>query len=213
MMTHRIVWYREIELNTDAFGDDKSDVDPPKEESIEDEDESNIETGGRSHAEASIEKKKERKMEKIVSSGGPRKSKEALNAGLKLFQESKYQDAVQMFQLALELPGSGVMRIAGSPKEISCPSEGEENAALYNMACAYCQMKPPKIEAAMTCLEAALDNGFEEIDNIRQDSDLQPLRGPQLEGLLRKYSGLGSFLTRKVKSKKFDSNDKPWLLW
>ena len=33
-------------------------------------------------------------------------------------------------QLSLELPGSGVMRLAGSPKEYSCASEGEENAAL-----------------------------------------------------------------------------------
>lgn len=40
-------------------------------------------------------------------------------------------------QLSLELPGAGVMRLAGSPKEYSCASEGEENAALYNMACCW----------------------------------------------------------------------------
>lgn len=29
------------------------------------------------------------------------------------------------------------MRMAGSPKEYSCASEGEENSALYNMACCW----------------------------------------------------------------------------
>ena len=33
-------------------------------------------------------------------------------------------------QLSLELPGRGFMRLAGSPKEYACASEGEENAAL-----------------------------------------------------------------------------------
>ena len=35
--------------------------------------------------------------------------------------------------LRLQLPGSGVMRMSGSVREYSCASEGEENAALYNM--------------------------------------------------------------------------------
>lgn len=30
-----------------------------------------------------------------------------------------------------------MMRLSGSVREYSCPSEGEENAALYNMACCW----------------------------------------------------------------------------
>jgi hypothetical protein len=39
----------------------------------------------------------------------------------------------------------------------SCPSEGEENAALYNMACAYSQLK--ETQSAVTCIQGALENG------------------------------------------------------
>jgi hypothetical protein len=49
----------------------------------------------------------------------------------------EYEDAVALFQLALELPGSGAFRLEGTVKEYRCPSEGEENAALYNTACCY----------------------------------------------------------------------------
>jgi hypothetical protein len=45
--------------------------------------------------------------------------------------------AIAMFNLALELPGNGAYRMPGSPREYSCPSDAEETAALYNMACCY----------------------------------------------------------------------------
>lgn len=86
-----------------------------------------------------------------------------------------------MFQLALELPGSGMMRMAGSPKEYACPSNGEENAAMYNLACCYAQLG--KLEAALTCLEG-LNDDFENWDAMKSDPDLAPLRGPQLEKLV-----------------------------
>lgn len=41
---------------------------------------------------------------------------------------------------AVQLPGSGVMRLSGSVREYSCASEGEENAALYNMACCWARL-------------------------------------------------------------------------
>ena len=62
-----------------------------------------------------------------------------------------------MFNLALELPGNGAYRLPGSPREYSCPSDAEEQAAMYNMACAYCGMGQK--EAALTCVEAALEAG------------------------------------------------------
>ena len=39
----------------------------------------------------------------------------------------------------------------------SCPSTGEENSALYNMACAYAQLKQQ--QSALTCIQGVLDNG------------------------------------------------------
>jgi hypothetical protein len=39
----------------------------------------------------------------------------------------------------------------------SCPSDAEENAALFNMSCAYVQLG--QSSSALTCLEAVLDNG------------------------------------------------------
>jgi hypothetical protein len=62
-----------------------------------------------------------------------------------------------MFNLALELPGNGAYRLSGSPREYACPSDAEEHAALYNMACCYAQMGQKA--AALTCLESILDSG------------------------------------------------------
>lgn len=39
----------------------------------------------------------------------------------------------------------------------SCPSDAEENACLYNMACCYCKLG--QVDAAFTCIEAVLENG------------------------------------------------------
>lgn len=73
---------------------------------------------------------------------------------------------------------------AGTIHEMSCPSDGEEQAALYNMACAYAQLK--QSEAALTCLEAVLESGFEDIAGLRADPDLEPIRGAQFDSLVSK---------------------------
>lgn len=73
---------------------------------------------------------------------------------------------------------------AGTIHEMSCPSDGEEQAALYNMACAYAQLK--QSEAALTCLEAVLESGFEDIAGLRTDPDLEPIRGVQFDSLVSK---------------------------
>jgi hypothetical protein len=67
------------------------------------------------------------------------------------------QAAIDAFNLALELPGNGAYRLPGSPREYLCPSDAEENAALYNLACCYSAMG--QRDAALTCIEAVLDNG------------------------------------------------------
>lgn len=43
------------------------------------------------------------------------------------------------------------------PAPRSCPSDAEENACLYNMACCYCKLG--QVDAAFTCIEAVLENG------------------------------------------------------
>jgi hypothetical protein len=47
----------------------------------------------------------------------PKRCKQAIDAGLELFQQAKYQDAINMFNMALELPGNGAYRTTGSPRE------------------------------------------------------------------------------------------------
>ena len=47
----------------------------------------------------------------------PKRCKEAIDKGLELFQQKKYQAAVDLFNLALELPGNGAYRLSGSPRE------------------------------------------------------------------------------------------------
>lgn len=73
---------------------------------------------------------------------------------------------------------------AGTVREISCPSDGEEQAALYNMACAYAQLR--QTESALTCLEAVLENGFEDMPGLRADPDLQPIHGSAFDSLMSK---------------------------
>jgi tetratricopeptide (TPR) repeat protein len=93
----------------------------------------------------------------------PSRCKEAIDEGLAKFAAKDFQAAIDLFNLALELPGNGAYRIAGSPREYSCPSDAEENAALYNMACCYAQLQ--QRPAALACLEAILENG-EEGDHV-----------------------------------------------
>lgn len=147
----------------------------------------------------------------------PKRCKDAIDAGLILFKERKYQDAVAMFNVALELPGNGAYRLGGSPREYSCPSDAEEVAALYNMACAYSQLGEKA--AAITCLEAVLENGFEDYATIRSDPDLAPLRGRDLDGLLGKYDNPVAKLKKILPgggNKQAEGGgglNKPWLLW
>ena len=42
------------------------------------------------------------------------------------------------------------------------------------------------LQAALTVLEALVDNGFDSFQAIRTDPDLAPVRGPELDKLLAK---------------------------
>ena len=47
----------------------------------------------------------------------PKSCKQAIDKGLELFQDKKFQEAIDMFNVALELPGNGAYRLAGSVRE------------------------------------------------------------------------------------------------
>lgn len=154
-----------------------------------------------------------------TAAAGPKKCKEAIDKGLELYGQRQYQEAIAMFNLALELPGNGAYRLPTSPREYSCPSDAEENAALYNMACAYVQLG--QRAAAITCLEAVLENGFEDFSTMRTDPDLKPL-GKDLQDLLGRFEGAVAQVTKGVtgifgggrkKELVSDTNKKPFLLW
>lgn len=53
---------------------------------------------------------------------------------------------------------AGAYRLSGSPREYACPSDAEEHAALYNMACCYAQLGQKA--AALTCIESILETGM-----------------------------------------------------
>ncbi|GBF96643.1 hypothetical protein Rsub_09276 [Raphidocelis subcapitata] len=144
---------------------------------------------------------------------GPKRCKDAIDAGLALFQQQQYQAAIDSFNLALELPGNGAYRLPGSPREYLCPSDAEENAALYNMACCYAQMG--QADAALTCVDAVLENGFDDVKTLTTDPDLAPIRGPQLQQLIEKYTGLqarvmGVFKRKEVIEADPNKPSGPW---
>jgi len=142
-----------------------------------------------------------------IAANSPINAPEAIEWGQESFSKGDYQRALELFREVFTLPGSGSMRYAGTVKEISCASTGEENAALYNIACCYARLGTPKegLEALKTCLE----NGFEDYENIKADSDLEPIRQlPEFNGMFGKYDNI---LT-KMRGKK-NSNKKWFERW
>ncbi|KAK9811503.1 hypothetical protein WJX72_004946 [[Myrmecia] bisecta] len=131
---------------------------------------------------------------------------EAIKQGTAKLQAGKHEEALELFQQALELPGNGFFRLAGTVREYRCASEAEENAALYNMACVYAQTG--RRESALTCLEAALENNFSDFQTMRTDPDLKPIKGPELDQLLSKYDGLLAKIFKR--RNKEQQPDKPW---
>lgn len=138
---------------------------------------------------------------------GPRRCKDAIDAGLELFAQREYQRAIDSFNLALELPGNGAYRLPGSPREYLCPSDAEENAALYNMACCYAQLG--QRDAALTCLEAVLENGFEDVATMLSDPDLSPVGGAELAALVDRHRGLGARVAGLFKRKEKEAVADP----
>ncbi|KXZ46479.1 hypothetical protein GPECTOR_43g915 [Gonium pectorale] len=146
----------------------------------------------------------------------PKRCKEAIDKGLEAFKAKQYDQAISLFNLALELPGNGAYRLPNSPREFSCPSDAEEQAALYNMACAYAQTG--QVASSLTCLEAVLESGFEDYATMRSDPDLAPARGPAFEELLGRYDSPLAKLRKMLPGAKdkqvlVSDTNKPWVLW
>ena len=150
-----------------------------------------------------------------VENAGPKRTKEAIDEGISLFNQKKHEEAIKMFNLALELPGNGAYRLSGSIREFSCPSDAEEQAALYNLACCYCALG--KKQAALACIEGIVEQGFKDFGTIRTDPDLISLRGAELEACLIKGQAANAFsffAGKKDSDMVSDPNKKKsWLQW
>uniref|UniRef100_A0A383WE94 Uncharacterized protein n=1 Tax=Tetradesmus obliquus TaxID=3088 RepID=A0A383WE94_TETOB len=146
-----------------------------------------------------------------------KRCKQAIDAGLEAFAAKQYSQAIDLFNLALELPGNGAYRLSGSPREYACPSDAEEHAALYNMACCYAQLGQEA--AALTCIESILETGFSDIATITSDPDLRPVQGSELQAVINKHTGIGGVFSKLLRKDKeevlvSDSNkNKPWIMW
>jgi hypothetical protein len=65
--------------------------------------------------------------------------------------------------------------------------ESLDGLALYNLACVYLRTGAP--ERGMQQLRLAVQKGFRNIDTLRRDPDLDPLRGTaEFEELMRELS-------------------------
>lgn len=116
--------------------------------------------------------------------------REAEVLGLRLMQEGNYQEALNVFQKGMKLPGSNkdVLRT----KSLSGPSpvggsmggyesqniypldEFELQAAHYNIACAHAQLG--NLDDSIANLQKAFENGFNNYSTVRGDPDLDPIK-------------------------------------
>ena len=102
---------------------------------------------------------------------------DAVNNGLRCFEQKKYEDAVGNFTSALS--------------EFGTPTEDECRAALYNRACAYCKLQ--KYDEAKTDLTAAVNEYSLKFSVVLKDSDMEVFRGtPQYEEMADEVKGFRS---------------------
>lgn len=93
-----------------------------------------------------------------------------LDAGLKLYKQGKYEEALGHFESVLGLK----------------PEAREEAVASYNVACCYSKLN--QIESGLQALEEAMEAGFDDYKTVREDPDLALLRqSPGFTPLINKY--------------------------
>ncbi|XP_047316705.1 protein MET1, chloroplastic [Impatiens glandulifera] len=93
-----------------------------------------------------------------------------LRQGLQLYKNGKYDEALEKFESVLG----------------SRPTAVESSVASYNVACCYSKLN--QIQAGLSALEDALNNGYEDFKTIRTDPDLANIRkSEEFELLMKKF--------------------------
>lgn len=117
-------------------------------------------------------------------------------------QQGQHQDALEVFQEGLKLPGTrtdilrsktlNVSPVGGSiggsepGRQVQTLDEFETQAAHYNIACAYAQLG--KANEAVRSLENAFRAGFDNYATCRADPDLAAVqRTKEFEVLMETY--------------------------
>jgi hypothetical protein len=122
----------------------------------------------------------------------PSTAKEAIDAGLALFQKGQYAESLALFERAPTLPGTGTKRFRDKPP---AASDGERQAAMFNAACAHAKLG--SADQGLAALAACLGAGYEDWAQVEGDPDLAPLRAdPRFAQLSARYKprGGGGFL-------------------
>jgi len=131
----------------------------------------------------------------------PRTFREAEILGLRLMQRGQPQEALEVFQQGLTLPGSrpdiirsktiGTSPVGGASggtegKAVQTLDEFELQAAHYNIACAYAQLG--RSTQAVGSLAKAFKAGFDNYETARVDPDLSSIhRTTEFEVLMEQY--------------------------
>ncbi|GBF91837.1 hypothetical protein Rsub_04942 [Raphidocelis subcapitata] len=125
----------------------------------------------------------------------PETAREAIDLGLVLCKQEKWDKALAVFERAMTLPGTGVKRYRDKPRLIS---DGERMAALYNCACCHARLGAPR--EGLLALSACLEAGYADFPQIQIDPDLELLRqDPRYETLVARFKPkAGGFLGLKL---------------
>jgi hypothetical protein len=95
--------------------------------------------------------------DELASLPQPDTARGAIALGLKLTGARQWERAQEYFELALELPGTGIKRFRDKPAALS---DGEKCSALYNIACCQSQLaQPENIQNGLIALAGCLEGG------------------------------------------------------
>ncbi|KAF6265819.1 hypothetical protein COO60DRAFT_763757 [Scenedesmus sp. NREL 46B-D3] len=85
----------------------------------------------------------------------PETAREAIDLGLVLCKQQKWDKALTIFEKGLTLPGTGIKRFRDKPRLIS---DGEKMACLYNVACCHAQLQDAR--SGLVALSGCMEVGY-----------------------------------------------------